>query len=59
VVTYLVLQGQHGRVPQVVAEGLEDFTEQLPGAGGMLGRLFKRPATTSGPSADEGTNGGS
>jgi type II secretory pathway component PulF len=57
VVTYLVLQRRRGRASQVVTEGLEDFTERLPGVGGLLGRLFTRPVPSTGPSADKRTEG--
>ena len=57
VVSYLALQRRRGRAPQVVAEGLQDFTKHLPGVGGLLGRLFTRAVPTMGPSADEGTEG--
>ena len=57
VVTFIVLQRRRGRATQVVTEGLEDFTERVPGVGGLLGRLFTRPVPSTGPSAGGGTEG--
>lgn len=57
VVTYIVLQRRRGKTPQVVTEGLQDFTERVPGVGGLLGRLFTRPVPSAEPSAGGGTEG--